>query len=89
MILCWLPSHTGIKGNEKADIAAKSALLLPPSKSELPNTDFKPIINIFLTNDSQFGILLSIKPILNEWRPAYRTDLNYLLNYLTLIFNQL
>ena len=33
IILCWLPSHTGIKGNEKADIAAKSALLLPPSTS--------------------------------------------------------
>ena len=31
IILCWLSSHTGIKGNEKADIAAKSALLLPPS----------------------------------------------------------
>ena len=40
IILCWLPSHTGIKGNEKADIAARSALLLPPSNFKLPNTDF-------------------------------------------------
>ena len=27
--LCWVPSHMGIKVNEKADEAAKSALLLP------------------------------------------------------------
>ena len=45
IILCWLPSHTGIKGNEKAGIAVKSALLLPPSNFKLPYTDFKPIIN--------------------------------------------
>ena len=40
IILCWLPSHTGIKGNEKADVAARSALLLPPSNFKLPYTDF-------------------------------------------------
>ena len=29
IVFCWVPSHTGIKGNEKADSAAKSALDLP------------------------------------------------------------
>ena len=53
IILCWLPSHTGIKGNEKADIAAKSALLLPPSNFKLPYTDFKPVINKYLLNKWQ------------------------------------
>ena len=81
IILCWLPCHTGIKGNEKADIAAKSALLLPPSNFKLPYTDFKPIINKYLFNkwqsvwdtavDSKFH---SMKPVLSEWRPAYRID---------------
>ena len=80
-ILCWLPSHTGIKGNEKADIAAKSALLLTPSNFKLPYTDFKPIINKYLLNKWQSvwdtavdNKLHSIKPILSEWRPAYRMD---------------
>ena len=81
IILCWLPSHTGIKGNEKADIAAKSALLLSPSNFKLPYTDFKPVINKYLFNKWQsvwdtaiHNKLHSIKPILSEWRPAYRMD---------------
>ena len=28
-IFCWVPSHIGIRGNEKADSVAKSALDLP------------------------------------------------------------
>ena len=53
IILCWLPRHTGIKGNEKADIAANPALLLPPSNFKLPYTDFKPTRNKYLFNKWQ------------------------------------
>ena len=41
IILCWVSSHVGIKGNEKADSVAKSALDLPHAQVGVPYTDFK------------------------------------------------
>ena len=45
---CWVPSHTGIKGNEKADSAAKSALDLHRAKVGVPYTDFKHLISQYI-----------------------------------------
>ena len=51
IIFCWVPSHKGIRGNEKADSAAKSALDLPRT-----NTVFA---NIFFQLDKMIEILRS------------------------------
>ena len=48
IVFCWIPSHTGIKGNEKADSAAKSALDLPRAKVGVPIM----ILNIVSTSIS-------------------------------------
>ena len=80
-VFCWLPSHVEIKGNEKANTAAKSALTLNISDLKIPFTDFKHCINTFVHNKWQMSWnaavlnkLHSIKPSLGEWQPSYRID---------------
>ena len=76
---CWVHSHTGIKGNEKADSAAKSFLDLPRAKVGVPYTDFKHLMSkyIFSTwqddwNGAVMNKLHSVKPVLGDWQSSYR-----------------
>ena len=48
LMFCWVPRHIGIRGNEKADSAAKSELDLPRFKIGVPKTDFKHHINQYI-----------------------------------------
>ena len=79
IVFSWVPSHTGIKGNEKADSAAKSALDLPRTRVGVPYNDFKHCINqyIFSTwqddwNDAVMNKLHSVEPVLGDWQSSYR-----------------
>ena len=69
----------GIRGNEKADSAAKSALDLPRAKIGVPYTILKYLISqyIFSTwqddwNGSVVNKLHSVKPVLRDWQSSYR-----------------
>ena len=80
IVFCWLPGHMGIRGNEKADETAKSALSLPESNYKVPYTDFKTSVLTYTQSFWQsqwdtglFNKLHSVKPTLGEWYPFYRS----------------
>ena len=36
IVLCWIPSHIGIQGNETVDKQAKTSLSLEPTSFKIP-----------------------------------------------------
>ena len=73
IIICWTPSHIGVRGNERANSTAKPALDLTPDESRNPYTDLKPTINKFLHTKWQqqwsnniYNKLFHIQPTLGE-----------------------
>ena len=51
--LCWIPSHIGIIGNEKADDAAKAVLYQHITFLKLPAPDFYPSISQYCSSEWQ------------------------------------
>ena len=45
VVLTWVPSHIGIKGNEKVDELAKQALNFNVLNLKVPYTDLKVNVN--------------------------------------------
>ena len=54
ILLCWIPSHTGISGNEQVDKATRSALSMVLEKnSKIPYTDLKIKIDKYILQQRQ------------------------------------
>ena len=74
IVLCWIPSHIGILGNEMVDQQAKTSLSLESISFKTPFSNFKPSINKYILeewlswNNSIGNKLLEIKPIIDEYQ---------------------
>jgi len=53
IILCWIPSHVNIRGNERTDTASKSALSLPVTNMKLPACELLPSVSNFCLDEWQ------------------------------------
>ena len=77
---CWVPSHVGIAGNERADVAAGRAASAPHTRRlPLPARDFYPAVGVFVHSQWQSSWdaqsrnkLRELKSTLEPWQSSLR-----------------
>ena len=80
VVFCWLPSHMGVSGNEKADAAAKAAFEKEISECLLPYSDSRQYIGQYVRDLWQrewdlavHNKLHAIKPTIGGQSATYRS----------------
>ena len=72
IVFCWVPSHIGIQGNERADVLAKAALDKTKQFYYIPYTDFKYNISVYLDDILQGEWNINVTSKLFEVQPIIR-----------------
>ena len=72
IIFCWVPSHIGILGNERADVLAKAALDKTKQFYYIPYTDFKYNISVYLDDILQGEWNINVTSKLFEVQPIIK-----------------
>ena len=78
IVFCWLPSHTNIRGNELADLEAKSALSLSITNLKIPHSDFKSNIHQYVMNKCQSVWEKQTENELHELKPDFNSKCSFL-----------
>ena len=79
IVLCCIPIHIDILGNELVYQQAKTSLSFEPTSFKIPFSNFKPSINKYILEEWQTSWnncignkLLDIKPTIGEYRSVVR-----------------
>ena len=73
-----LPSHTNIRGNELADLEAKSALSLSITNLKIPHSDYKSNIHQYVMNKCQSVLEKQTGNKLHELKPDFNSKCSFL-----------
>ena len=79
IVLCWIPSHIGVQGNDMVDKQAKTSLSLEPTSFKISFSNFKPSFNKYTLDKRQTSCtnnignkILEIKPTIGEHQSVVR-----------------